>query len=214
MISVNTLRRIVRHDLAAAKVTLRLGQWTAPERLPDHDLIVTATYGQPWRWPLRYEICEIAYLELARYRLESFVVIDGDYVSLDPTRSGLHALYDVKHSVHAAHVGSPQRLRQSPLGALTDRPGLVRVRETRVAAMIESGGRYLRGLDPFGQSVSIYHGSQFTMRAVLPNVDHTDARPTLIEREGNVISILSGKICTAVTAAATVVEMASEMMSV
>jgi hypothetical protein len=48
----------------------------------------------------------------------------------------------------------------------------------------------------------------FSVRAVLPNVDATDERPTLVERDGNVVSILSGKICTAVTAARQVAEAA------
>ena len=44
-------------------------------------------------------------------------------------------------------------------------------------------------------------GSRFAVRAVLPDVDATDERPTLVERDGNHISILSGKMNMAVWAA-------------
>jgi hypothetical protein len=47
----------------------------------------------------------------------------------------------------------------------------------------------------------------FSVRAVLPDVENTDKRPTLIHRQDNETRILSGKICTAVTAAKQVTEM-------
>jgi hypothetical protein len=75
--------------------------------------------------------------------------------------------------------------------------------------MCETASQNLRSIDPYGRGVCIYKGSLFTIRAVLPDVDATDERPTLIERDGNVVSVLSGKMCTAVTAARTVVESVS-----
>ena len=47
-------------------------------------------------------------------------------------------------------------------------------------------------------------GSMFTFRAVLPNRDHDDARPTLINREDSdnrIFTLFSGKIGTCVDAA-------------
>jgi hypothetical protein len=43
---------------------------------------------------------------------------------------------------------------------------------------------------------------------VLPDVDGTDERPTLIERDGNNVFVLSGKIGTAVQTADQVTELA------
>ena len=40
---------------------------------------------------------------------------------------------------------------------------------------------------------------------MLPDVDATDARPTLVERDGNVIRVLPGKVCTAATVGRAVV---------
>ena len=201
-VDVDMLRRLARRDLARTGVAVHVNQRVDPDEL-DHDLIVMATYGQPWSKPLRYEVCEVALLELGRYDNESYVVIDGDYVSLDPHRR-LHALYDVAHSVHAvsAQPDFPE------YADLLSRTGPVRTPVSRVDEMRESASRFLWGLEPRGQGVSIYHGSLFAVRAVLPDVDATDERPTLVERDGRVVSILSGKICTAVTAARTVTDMA------
>lgn len=200
-VDVDMLRRLARRDLAQSGVTVHLGQEASD--LDDYDLVVQATYGQPWSKPLRYELCEVALLELGRYDGESYVVIDGDYVSLDP--HGRHyALYDVAHSVHLAVEGEtpewPAEYRD-----LLGWVGPVRTPLSNVDRMIESAGRFLWGLEPGGLGVSIYQGSWFAVRAVLPDVDRTDERPTLVERSGNVVSVLSGKICTAVTAAAQVV---------
>lgn len=116
-------------------------------------------------------------------------------------------LYDVNHSVHAANVGMVPEIPDG-YSDLLERAVVRSSPLSNVAAMVESAGRFLWGLDPHGQGVSIYHGSMFAVRAVLPDVDGTDERPTLIERQGNVIHVLSGKICTAVSAARQVTEMA------
>lgn len=192
------LRRKVRGDLAREGVLVHLNRWVAPEDL-DHDVVVVATYGQPWSRPLRYEVCEVALVEVGRYDGASFVILDGEYVSLDPYGPG-HLLYDVVHSVHASTVGYapvvPDAYRE-----LVAKPAVARPTDlSAVEVMLKSAGRHLRMLDPAGRGVSIYHGSMFAVRAVLPDVDATDERPTLLERDGNVISLLSGKICTAVTA--------------
>lgn len=204
-IDVDVLRRLLRADLARAGVDMRLDAYVRPGQL-DHDLIVQATYGEAWPRPLQYEVCEVALVEVGRYEGQSFVVLDGDHVSLDPYH-GVHMLYDVKHSVRWAGEGDaavPPHLQE-----LADRSGILRSSPSNVNAMLETAGQHLRALDPLGRGVVIYHGSMFSVRAVLPDVDATDERPTLVERDGNVVRILSGKMCTAVAAARKVTEMAA-----
>lgn len=203
-LDVYQLRRLLRRDLAAAGVDLRLSQRVQPSDLGSYDIIVEATYGQPWSKPLRYEVCEVALLELGRYSGESYVVIDGEFVSLDPFRK-LYVLYDVKHSVHAVAEGDATQLWLD-YGPILRRWGPVRTSLSRVDLMRESASRFLWDIEPHGLGVSIYHGSWFSIRAVLPDVDATDERPTLVERSGNVVSVLSGKMSTALAAARSVKE--------
>ena len=207
-VDVAALRRLLHRDLRAACVDMRYHQRVDPWALTGYDLVVAATYGQPWSRPLRYEICEIVYVQIGRYgKQDSFVILDGEYSSLDPVDHPEYILYDVKHTVHAANVGMKPEIPDEYVELLS-RPGRVETPLTRFEAMANSAGRYLRALQPKGRGVCIYAGSRFSIRAVLPDVDATDERPTLIERDGNVISILSGKICTAVTTAQKVAEMA------
>lgn len=203
-VNVDILRQVIRGDMYREKVRTHFGLPINPTWLgAEYDLVVWATYGQPWCKPLRYEICEVAHIELGRYNDESFVVMDGDYISLDPHR-GHYALYDVKHSVHHSNVGMAPEIPYE-YRDLVAASGPRRTPLSHVDEMLESASRFLWGLDPGGLGVTIYRGSRFSVRAVLPNVDATDERPTLIERDGNQIRVLSGKICTAVTAATEVV---------
>jgi hypothetical protein len=181
-------RTLLCRELVAAGVHLRLGELADIVDLSGrYDRVVDATYGRHWPDPLRYEVCETALVELGRqYRGQSFVVMDGEFVSLDP-HGDVHMLYDVKHSVHAVDA-IPDHL-----APLLDR-GPVHTEHTRVGAMLDTARRYLRRLD------AVYRGSLFTIRAVLPD-DGTDARPTLIRRDGNITRVLAGKLCTAPWAA-------------
>ena len=121
--------------------------------------------------------------------------MDGPFVSLDPIPNrDCHALYDVEHSIHKHAVG---RIPEIPdyLTPLIDR-GPVTTPHTHLPRMLDTARSFLRGLDEVR-----YLGSRFAVRAVLPDVDATDERPTLVERDGNHISILSGKMNMAVWAA-------------
>lgn len=194
-VDLKALRGVLKQELVASGVNVHLN-WTqstdAALRLHGH--VVDASYGQTARWPLRYELTEIALIRLGKhYAGRSFVVMDGPYISLDPvTGTDLHMLYDVEQSVHHASFtyGVPREYRN-----LVDR-GPQYTELTRVGRMEQTARNFLRG---FGMPE--YRGSMFTVRAVLPDVDDTDARPTLVEKVGDVVHVLSGKIGTAVSAA-------------
>ena len=205
LIDIGKLREQLRRELRAEQVTVHLGVDQDPDRL-DHDLIVQATYGRGWPEPLRYEVCETVLVQLgAHLAKRSLVVLDGPFCSLDPVPGGsLHMLYDVTHSVHTASVNIPDIPEH--LAGLLDR-GPVFTEHNRMDAMLQTARRFLRGV-----GMPTYHGSLFTVRAVLPDVDATDARPTLVRRDGRVVHVLAGKIDGAITAAGQVVELAGSMV--
>lgn len=206
LINLSTLREYLRAALRTAHVPVHFGAATDPDSL-DHDLIIMATYGAGWPAPLKWEVCETAYVQLGgEYANRSFVIMDGPFVSLDPVPgSRLHLLYDVTHSVHATSTGLAPEV-PGHLAHLLDQ-GPVTTQHTRVDAMLATARRFFNGLgDP------AYRGSAWTVRAVLPDVDATDARPTLIHCDGRVLHILAGKIDGAPAAAERVVAMVGEMV--
>lgn len=193
LVDIDRLRPVLRGELATAGVRLCPGATTdAGARAGEYDWVVDATYGRYWPDPLRYEVCETVVVQLAeRYSGQGFVVMDGEYCSLDP-HGRRHMLYDVDQSVHAVNK-IPDHL-----AGLIDR-GLVYSTHSRIDAMLDSARRFLH----LGKTV--YCGSLFTVRAVLPD-DGTDARPTLVRTDGNVIRVLAGKLAAAPWAACRVVE--------
>lgn len=202
-VDVSALRTLLREELLRAGVTGHLRTEVEPADL-NHDWVVQATYGRGWSKPLQFEVCETALLHLGRDLADTgFVVMDGEFISLDPTVRDLHMLYDVAHSVHHANVGTSPEIPDH-LAPLIDR-GIVRTEHTKVGAMLDTARRFLRGVES-----PEYVGSMFTVRAVLPDVDSTDARPTLVQQDGRVISVLSGKICSAVTTAERVLALVRE----
>lgn len=194
LINVAKLRAALHRQLAAAPVRLLLGCEGGPD-MPGYDLTVLATYGAHTARPLQFEVTEVAVCQLGpEYAGQSYVVLDGPYCCIDPlpgTRH--HLLYDVVHSVHHRTVGMrpqvPEHLRE-----LMD-AGPVRTPRTRFNRMADTARRFL------GDFPATYVASMFTIRAVLPDVAATDERPTLVERDGDTVRILSGKIGTALAAA-------------
>lgn len=201
------LRGVLRRELAANAVRVVLNTPVSPEGLTSgFDVVVDATYGRMGTRPLRFELTEIALVRLGQqYAGLSFVVMDGPFVSLDPLAgTDLHMLYDVDRSIH--HVSDEYEVPDAWVN-LVDR-GVKHVSTTRVDGMLHGAREFLTAV-----GMPEYQGSLFTVRAVLPDVDETDERPTLVERDRNLITVLSGKIATAVTAGRRVVELAREATS-
>jgi hypothetical protein len=188
---VDRLRSVLRLELSG--VQLRCGVSADVEELVGgFDWVVDATYGRYWPEPLRYEVCETVLIQLdERFCGQGFVVMDGEYCSLDP-RGRRHMLYDVAHSVHAVDE-IPDHLAQ------LINSGMAYSVHSHVDGMVASARRFLDLGDP------VYCGSYFTVRAVLPD-DGTDARPTLVRKDGNVIRVLAGKLAAAPWAARQVLE--------
>ena len=77
------------------------------------------------------------------------------------------------------------------------RPSGSLVAVTNWPRFLESASEFVEGL-----SAAEHVGSMFTVRAVLPNCDDTDERPTLVRRvDERLITLFSGKIGTCVDAA-------------
>lgn len=187
--SAGALRRCARESLARAGVRTELNSITTPQAIArDCDVVAVAAYaglnevltalGCPPR-ELQYEMCEVAVIDAPRLRQFSLAVFDGPFVSVAPYRDGLHILYDVGHSVHAAATGHAN-------------PGL-RAGPTRFPQMLASARR-------FADLGEVRHaGSLFAERVVLPRMDATDARPSEVWQAGpRVLAVLSGKVSASV----------------
>ena len=129
----------------------------------------------------------------------SVVVMDGPFMCLDPYGDEYHVLGNVKHAIHSWNEGTEPFWNSEYTKYLNK--GLIKNPKpelTKIDKFIESGVKNFG--DEFADLEHI--GSMYTFRVVLSNRDHDDARPTLVNHEGdNVWSLFSGKIDTCVNAA-------------
>jgi len=201
------LASVVTTRLKGAGVELQLGRAASEEDVAEYDFTVVATYANLNDWcrnkrAYQYELCEKPVLKLPdAYRTKSIVVMDGPFMCIDPLGStGFHVMGNVVHAIHHTGVGYKPVVPDQYEGLLNK--GIVQNPTiTHIDKFIESARQFFPDID---QAQHI--GSMYTIRTVLPNREKDDARPTLVEWiEDNRVMVFSGKICTCLNAAKTVI---------
>ena len=155
----------------------------------------------------QFEICEkpLIWVPDDDLRDTGAVIMDGPFCSVDPyARSGLHVLGHVDHAIHSRNVG----LKADIPNYLSDYIGrgiVSHPRQSRFDRMRDAASYF------FPMISEAHHvGSFFVVRAVFPDRDHDDARPTdvdFVEKDDFIVRIFSGKVVTCVEAAKEAVEM-------
>lgn len=193
------LRRIAWERLEAARVSVVL-RYPGPARqiARAHDFVVVAVYGalnevlRDLQCPpiqLQYELCEVPVVHTPGMNQLSLVVLDGPFVSVAPYGDDHHILYDVVYSVHRRYVGY-----SSPFPAEDVRTPVSHPARTKFRSILASTQRFLAPL-----ANARHVGSLVSQRVIVPGVEETDARPTVVTwASPTVISVLSGKVCTSV----------------
>jgi len=204
--------------LSASSVEQRLGQKFHKGMLKDYDLVINCTYSNinelldnHEKLEYQFEVCEkIAVKMPLPTRNASIVVMDGPFMCVDPYgKTGLALLGNVEHAIHHTNVGTcvaiPDIIRSTINKGILNSPPL-----SNFNKFVTAGRDYIPSI-----AECEYVGSMFTVRAVLPNLDKTDARPTIISRcGGNIINVFSGKIDTCVMAARVLIEKLNESKSI
>lgn len=211
-LDLHRLCGIVRRRLDEVGVTVHLEPATRALR-DKYDRVIIAAYaatndvaadlGAPVE-PFQFEVIEKPIVRMPySFHDVGIVIMDGEFCCLDPYgRTDLHVMGHVRHAIHAANVGLraevPRHLQDYLNCGLVVEPG-----HSRFHDFIEVGRQFIPAL-----AEAVHVGSMWTVRAVLPNRDADDARPTLVrEISEGVIRIFSGKLGCCVTAAREVVSM-------
>ena len=116
---------------------------------------------------------------------------------IDPlANTNLHLLCNVVNEIHQTNIGLFPKIDEKYLPLLDS--GIIK------NPTITNYDKFIQSSIPFFPEIeSAEHiGSLFTVRAVPPRVEDTDARPTQVTQiDENTITIFSGKITTCVEAA-------------
>ena len=202
------LYELVRDKLWSSGVEVLKNKTTTKDDFKGYDVVVIATYAKlndlldEKKW-YQYELCEKPVVRLPKkYQGKSIVIMDGPFMCLDPYGEKNHVLGNVKHAIHCWNEGTeafwPHRYTKYLNKGVIENP-----KHTKIDKFIETGKKFFKDFDKLK-----HIGSMYTIRTVLANRDHDDARPTLVNHEGgNVYSLFSGKIDTCVDSANELIRM-------
>lgn len=201
------LHEIAMNKIKEAGVNLVLNHNFLPKEIDKYDWVVNCTYANAnfilERYPearrkYQFELCEKPVLRLPeKFRGKSIVILDGPFFCIDPySTTDLHVMGNVVHAIHATNVGYYPEIPEKYLPLLNR--GIVKDPIiTNIDKFVETAVSFIPELKG-----AKHVGSMFTIRTVLPNVDATDERPTLVTQVNEkVINVFSGKIGNCVEAA-------------
>jgi glycine/D-amino acid oxidase-like deaminating enzyme len=205
-----------RSYLRDAGVRVLLRTRASAKLLERFDLIVLATYaslnelvGELGGTPQLYQFEVVEKLVVRppeSLRDRSIVVLDGPFMCIDPygRRSGLSLMGHVVHAIHHANVGAAPEIPRD-VEPFLNRGPVGPAKPTAFRRFVDAAVEFIPDVARLEHVASMY-----TVRTVLPGLDETDARPTLVARHGErVIALFSGKIGTCVRAAEEVAEIAA-----
>ncbi len=201
------LRQNCWKKLKENNVDVRLNYEFSENNYDDYDKVVLCTYSElnflikkfpKLQREYQFEICEKPVVKLPKtFVNRSVVIMDGPFMCIDPLpNTDYHLLCNVVHEIHQTNIGKYPTIDKKYIPLLNK--GIVKNPEyTNFKQFIKSTIDFVPEIDK-----AQHIGSMFTVRAVPPRVEKTDARPTLVESiNEKIISIFSGKITTCVEAA-------------
>lgn len=201
------LRAVCWNRIKKYKVRVHLNRVAHDGALRAFDHVIVATYSllnqllaqhTAWQRDYQYEVCEKPVLRLPpALRDHSVVIMDGPFTCIDPKGySDLSVMGHVVHAIHASNVGRFP-LVPPALALLLNRGIIPHPPVTHLDKFLDAAQEFFNGFH------GVEHvGSMFTVRTVLPGMDATDERPTLVEALGDRhILLFSGKVSTCVDAA-------------
>ena len=201
------LKKICWEKLKKNKVKVNLNVNVSIKDVQDYDYIIIATYSElnklldefpKFQKDLQFELCEKPIIEPPMsLKNKSIVIMDGPFMCIDPFgHTGNSILGNVVHAIHQSNIGKFPIYDNSFIPLLNN--GIIhQPKITNFSKFIQSATEFIPDIKK-----SKHIGSMFTIRAVLPNLEKTDARPTVVTKiSNNIITVFSGKIVNSIEAA-------------
>lgn len=209
-------------------IKVRLGEKFTNDMISEYDIVVNCTYSnlnflldEKDQIDYQFELCEKPIISLGKeFQRKSVVIMDGEFCCIDPFGNDgyYHVLGHVKEAIHDRQIGKFYQIPETHREVLKFKTEKY-FKLSKHREMINSSKRFFnfksRPVVPQSSKKPtllndnvFYLTSMFTVRTVLPNRDHDDARPTqLIKHSEKLYSIFSGKIGTSVSIADQLIKM-------
>jgi hypothetical protein len=201
------LKNICITKIQNSNINLKLNSKINETIFKNYDYVVICTYSNlnsllsnfpNSKLNYQFEVCEKPVVSLPNaFQKNSIVVMDGPFMSIDPFgETGNFVLGNVVHAIHSTNMGLVPEISEKFSPLLNN--GIIK------NPKISNFDQFIKSATEFLPSIknAVHIGSMFTVRTVLPNVDSTDERPTIVRKiSDNVFTIFSGKVPTCVDAA-------------
>lgn len=213
--------------LKSARIEVRRGERFDSKKIKEFDLVINCTYSnlneilpEDQRIDYQFELCEKPIVSLGKeWQKKSIVIMDGEFGCIDPLGSNqyFHVMGHVKEAIHDRQVGNFYKIPNGFSDVLN--MGACKTSLSRFPFILNGCSEFFNfeGKPVVPQSNKgsnkmiggvFYNGSMFTIRTVLPNREHDDARPSQITKHSEQLySVFGGKIATSVSIANKLKEM-------
>lgn len=206
LIDLSVLKEICKAKLSVSSIDIQMSTQKTLDNIDDYDHVVVSTYAnindtlgsKNIKYEYQFEVCEKPVVKLPeQFGNISIVIMDGPFMCVDPFgQSVYHVMGNVTEAIHHSNTGYypivPEKIKPLLNKGVIKNPPV-----TAFAKFIESTRQFMPLV-----SKAIHVGSMYTIRTVLPHIDKTDDRPTIVQRINNKITtIFSGKLVNCVEAA-------------
>jgi len=200
ILNIFSFKKIVINKIKKSNLNLKLKKEFNKKNLKEYDKVIIATYsnnnlllrklGIKKLYDYKFELVEKILVKLPKqYSKKSFIVIDGNYVCVDPyLGTKYHLLSDVKLSKLETKIGKFPTFKNKNKKYLNK--GIIKnITISRFNKFINRSSSYL----PFLRDAK-YIGSMYVVRTIKKNKEKTDERTSSVNFHSNkILSVLSGK---------------------
>ena len=200
ILNIFNFKKKVLSKIKTSRLNLKLKTEFSRNKLKDYDKIIVATYsnnnfilkklGINKLSDHKFELVEKIIIKLPKpYSKKSYVVVDGNFVCVDPyLGTKYHLLSDVKLSKLETRIGKFPTFKNKNKKYLNK--GIIKdIKISKFKSFIKRSSDYL----PFLKDAK-YIGSMFVVRTIKKNKEKTDERTSSIHYHSKkILSVLSGK---------------------
>ena len=200
ILNIFNFKKIVIDKIKKSNLNLKLKTEFNKKNLEEYDKVIIATYsnnnlllrklGIKKLSDYKFQLVEKILVKLPeQYSKKSYIVIDGNYVCVDPyLGTKYHLLSDVKLSKLETTIGKFPTFKNKNKKYLNK--GIIKnIKISRFNKFINRSSSYL----PFLREAK-YIGSMYVVRTIKKNKEKTDERTSSVNFHSNkILSVLSGK---------------------
>ena len=200
ILNIFNFKKIVIDKIKKSNLNLKLKTEFNKKNIEEYDKVIIATYsnnnlllrklGIKKLSDYKFQLVEKILVKLPKqYSKKSFIVIDGNYVCVDPyLGTKYHLLSDVKLSKLETTIGKFPTFKNKNKKYLNK--GIIKnIKISRFNKFINRSSSYL----PFLREAK-YIGSMYVVRTIKKNKEKTDERTSSVNFHSNkILSVLSGK---------------------